>query len=87
MMEQEDIEVEAGGKTALRGLLDRYFHAAGKNPDDSKLLEPLEQAFAFEGEAPLPEEYLKVQRVVDYVAGMTDRFAIGLYQQLSGMSL
>jgi dGTP triphosphohydrolase len=28
-----------------------------------------------------------IARVVDYVAGMTDRYAINLYRELSGASL
>jgi dGTPase len=85
--DQSIVRVEAGGKEALRGLLDIFYKAVGNDPDFEKLGGPVEQAYVFEGEPRLDDEYVKIQRVVDYVAGMTDRFAITLYQQLSGMSL
>lgn len=85
------VRVEAGGKAAIEGLLDCFFDAIKSEGDKPKLSAPIAtpQMFAEETEqhADFDPDYLTVQRVVDYVAGMTDRFAISLYQQISGMSL
>lgn len=75
------VRVEAGGKTAIRGLLTLFHDEVARG---SKLSETVPQFPKLAGED-CPDE--SVRRVVDYVAGMTDRFSIKLYQELAGMSL
>jgi len=31
--------------------------------------------------------YQKIMRVVDFIAGMTDRYALGIYRQLKGIAV
>ncbi len=31
--------------------------------------------------------YLRLLRILDYISGMTDSYAVGLYQKLKGISL
>ena len=52
----------------------------------SKLARMMPFPPTYPDEEPNPE-VTQVQRVVDYVSGMTDRFAVDLYQQLSGSAL
>lgn len=77
------VATESGGKQAVKGLLNHLHHDA---INDGKLAEIMPTAILRDSET-YSEEEARVQRVVDYVAGMTDRFAVNLYQQLSGVSL
>lgn len=77
------VRVEAGGRTAVTGLLDQLIEEVRR---ETKLGDTIPRAPL------LPNEEDDVPRravecVIDYVAGMTDRFAIDLYQELSGVSL
>lgn len=76
------VRVEAGGNTAIKGLLTLFLDHV-KN--DTKLAATVPQFPTLETE--MDDPHAAVRRVVDYVSGMTDRYAIALYQELSGVSL
>lgn len=81
------VRVEAGGKVAVRELLRMLYSEVRNNSKLAKMIpEPplLEEELR---EKVFKDEDLSMQRVVDYVSGMTDRFAVDLYQQLSGVAL
>lgn len=75
------VRVECGGKTAIRGLLDLLYDAL-LSANRLGMTIPDYMRLHHEKEEPDP-----VARVVDYVSGMTDGFAVKLYQELCGMSL
>lgn len=77
------VRVEAGGKAAIRQLLDLLYDEVKAG---SKLGRTVPHYLTLDGEDE-PEELIHVRRVVDYVSGMTDRFAVTLFKELSGMSL
>jgi len=77
------VRVEAGGKAAILKLLNLLYDEVR---DDTKLGKTV-PTYPVLDEENEDDELQSVRRVVDYVSGMTDRFAITLYQQLSGTSL
>jgi dGTPase len=78
------VRVEKGGKVAVHGLLGMLYDEV--RVKKSKLARMVPVPPMYTGEVP-DERVTQVQRVVDYVSGMTDRFAVDLYQQLSGSAL
>lgn len=81
--DSEIVRVEAGGKAAILKLLNLLYDEVRGGTKLGKTV-PIYPVVDGEKEE---EELRDVRRVVDYVSGMTDRFAVTLYQQLSGTSL
>jgi dGTPase len=77
------VRTEAGGRRAIGGLLDIFYHELQRDSKLSKTMPVPPYSDIDLAEDP----HLQVRRVVDYVVGMTDRYAIDLFQELSGMSL
>ena len=79
------VEIEIAGYKIIGTLLDEFVEAI-MNPKDKyskKMLSLLPSQY-------LPVEdgvYQKIQAVVDFVAGMTDVFALDLYRKIKGISL
>lgn len=82
---QSVVHVEAGGKNAIKHLLAQYFESASRKPI-GKLAESLPVPPLLKGEKDGGLDFV-MAKVVDHVAGMTDRFAIRLYQKLTGAAL
>lgn len=82
---QDVVDVEIAGYKIITNLLDLMIHAV-LNPHKaySKLLinRASEQYNMY---APTPFE--RIQSVLDYISGMTDVFALDLYQKINGTSL
>lgn len=80
------VEIELAGYQVIYGLLERFMqiHTEPNHPISRKLTTILPPQF-------LPNSndtgYEKVMKIVDYIARMTDRFALNLYRRLSGQSL
>ena len=81
--DSEIVRVEAGGKAAISKLLNLLYDEVRVG---SKLGVTVPRYISLDHEDE-DTELIHVRRVVDYVSGMTDRFAVTLYQQLSGISL
>lgn len=82
------VEVEAAGFSVLPVLLDTYMNSVVVGPHDEKSKKimqtlPKHTAFAPEGST----EYERLMRVLVYVVGMTDRYAIRAYRALLGTHL
>lgn len=85
------LEIEAAGFEVIRGLLELLCEAAlseksGPGPARARLrmiLDIMPAVASQEGESP----YRRLRRIVDYVAGMTDSYALGLYKKLKGFEL
>ena len=79
------VEIEIAGYKIIGTLLEEFVEAI-MNPGDQyskKILSLLPEQYQ-----PLEDSnYLKIQSVVDFVAGMTDVFALDLYQKIKGISL
>ncbi len=79
------VEIEIAGYKILGTLLETFISAMMK-PDNymsSKLLSLIPLQYKENGES----TYSKIQTVVDFVSGMTDLYALDLYQKITGMNL
>lgn len=89
------VEIEAAGYEVLGGLLDVFFGAADEvarqgaaaSARSSKLLTLVPSQFLDVARQPAPEPYLRLLKMVDFVSGMTDSYAVSLYKKVRGISL
>lgn len=91
------LKKELAGWEAVYGLLDIFVRASVKetfkadgNTYESRLYNIISTNYRKMYESIEPYEnnkYKRIQLVVDFIAGMTDRFAINLYQELKGIKL
>lgn len=93
------LEIEAAGFEIIPGLLDAFAEAVekvaskgstnSKCPKARKLLKLMPREFREDEDTGLPhsEPYTRLLGVVDFVAGMTDSFALNLYRRIKGMAL
>jgi len=88
------VEIEAAGFEVLGGLLDVFVSALNDlatherpSPRGRKLLAlvPLENVGP--GRVPDAEPYPRLLKMLDFVSGMTDRYAVSLYKKVRGISL
>jgi dGTPase len=78
------VEIELAGYKIITTLLDHFTDAAlHESVYGKKLLKMMPQQFTPEGN----DGYSKIQSVVDFVTGMTDVFALDLYQTITGIRL
>jgi dGTPase len=79
------VEIEIAGYNVIGGLLKEFF-AAVINPKPAKskkLLQLISQQFVITGER--DRLYNDMQSVVDFIAGMTDLFAVDVYRKITGI--
>lgn len=79
------VEIEIAGYKIIGTLLEEFVGAIMQPKDmySKKILSLLPGQYKTESES----AYLKIQSVVDFVAGMTDVFALDLYRKIKGISL
>ncbi len=80
------VEIELAGYQVIYGLLERFMqiHLEPNHSISKKLKTILPSQFhALESDS----NYCKIMRIVDYIARMTDTYALNLYRRLSGQSL
>jgi len=79
------VEVEIAGHNVIGGLLDEFCTALAclEKPKSKKLLQLIPKQFAI-----IPENsfYSNLQSVVDFIAGMTDLYAVEMYKNIKGIS-
>ena len=83
------VGIEAAGFDVLGGLLE-MFTSAFLSPDQGRsrrILRLLPAENLGPELRPLDDPYEQLLRILDYVAGMTDSYAVGLYRRLSGAAL
>ncbi len=90
------LEMELAGEQIIRGLLDTFVKAM-MSPDykdsrtaEGKLYELVSRdyRFIFENYNTYPNPvYNRLQLVTDYICGMTDSYALSLYQKLKGIKV
>jgi dGTPase len=80
------VEIEIAGYNVIGGLLKEFF-AAVINPrpaKSQKLLQLISQQFVITGD---PNKlYNDIQSVVDFIAGMTDLYAVDVYRKITGIA-
>jgi dGTPase len=85
------VEIEAAGFEVLGGLLDVFVSALNEfsqHPARSKKLLQLVPAETLgPGREPLASAYERLLRMLDFVSGMTDSYAVSLYKKVRGISL
>jgi len=93
------MQTELAGWEVLKGLLEIFIEAsksenfkASGNNRDARLYKLISSSFRFiyenyDTNKNVSQQYRKFQLVVDFIAGMTDSFALDLYQKLKGIKL
>ena len=85
------VKIEAAGFEVLGGLLDVFVSALNEldaHPRRSgKLLHLVPAENLGPGRRPDPEPYGRLMKILDFVSGMTDTYALGLYKNVRGISL
>ncbi|MEZ5017858.1 MAG: deoxyguanosinetriphosphate triphosphohydrolase [Flavipsychrobacter sp.] len=81
------VEIEIAGYNLIGGLLKEFIHAV-LHPDTSKSKKVLQ---LIPKQFPITKDtqhlYSDIQSVVDFIAGMTDLYAIDLYRKITGISI
>ena len=80
------VEIEIAGYNVIGGMLKEFFGAVlnPRNAKSEKLLQLMSKQFIIKGEA--GSLYNDIQSVVDFIAGMTDLYAVDLYRKITGMA-
>lgn len=81
------VEIEIAGYNVIGGLLKEFF-AAVINPASTKsgkLLQLVSQQFVITGQR--ENLYNDLQSVVDFIAGMTDLYAVDIYRKITGITI
>ena len=85
------VMIEAAGFEVLGGLLDVFVSALNglqSQPRRSgKLLQLVPAEYLGVGRTPDPEPYPRLMKLLDFVSGMTDSYALALYKNVRGISL
>jgi dGTPase len=88
------VEIEAAGFEVLGGLLDIFVSAlndvaasARPSPRSRKLLQLVPAETLGPNRIPAPEPYQRLLKMLDFVSGMTDSYAVALYKKVRGISL
>ncbi|WEK36565.1 MAG: deoxyguanosinetriphosphate triphosphohydrolase [Candidatus Pseudobacter hemicellulosilyticus] len=80
------VEIEIAGYNVIGGLLKEFFEAVihPQSAKSKKLLQLISRQFVITGK---PEDlYTDTQAVVDFIAGMTDLYAVDIYRKITGMT-
>ena len=85
------VKIEAAGFEVLGGLLDVFvsaLNALDTQPRRSgKLLHLVPAEYLGPGRTPDPQPYPRLMKILDFVSGMTDSYALELYKNVRGISL
>ena len=84
------VEREVAGYEVLGGLLDTFIHAYNEayegnlSPKNRAVINLLPKRIT---DNPTNDLYLRLLRVIDFVSGMTDSYAVSLFRKINGISL
>ncbi len=80
------VEIEIAGYNVIGGMLKEFFGALlnPRSAKSAKLLQLISKQFVITGET--SRLYGDTQSVVDFIAGMTDLYAVDLYRKITGMT-
>lgn len=86
------VEREAAGYEVLGGLLDTFITAYNEysnhnlTPKYRAIINLIPKRF-FYNEEKYPELYQRLLRIIDFISGMTDSYAVSIYRKIKGISL
>ena len=86
------VEREVAGYEVLGGLLDTFINAYNEysnhnlTPKYRAIINLIPKRFLF-GEKNNPELYQRLLRVIDFISGMTDSYAVSIFRKIKGISL
>jgi dGTPase len=80
------VEIEIAGYTVIGGMLEAFIGAVldPDSPKSKKLLQLISRQYVIRGGK--GGLYHDMQSVVDFIAGMTDLYAVDLYRKITGMT-
>ena len=80
------VEIEIAGFNVIGGLLKEFVHAVlhPELPKSGKLIKLVSQQFPIKGKEHV---YENIQSLVDFIAGMTDLYAIDTYRKITGITI
>ncbi|MDP4148582.1 MAG: dNTP triphosphohydrolase [Bacteroidota bacterium] len=80
------VEIEIAGYNVIGGMLSAFFGAIMDpgTPRSKKLLQLISSQFIITGKPDCL--YYDIQAIVDFIAGMTDLYAVDLYRKMTGMT-
>ena len=80
------VEIEIAGYNVIGGMLKEFVAAVldPRAPKSQKLLQLISRQFIITGDP--ARLYYDIQSVVDFIAGMTDLYAVDLYRKITGMA-
>lgn len=80
--------IEVASYTIIGGLLNTFIRTCVTAPADSTDLkvQHLRKLMGYMHPRPTDSRYQRLLRVTDFISGMTDRFAVGMYRQLQGIA-
>ncbi|HEY3403533.1 MAG TPA: deoxyguanosinetriphosphate triphosphohydrolase [Ohtaekwangia sp.] len=86
------VEIEASGHEVLPGLLEEFTRAGEylQQKKESRKYENLQKLLPPEIESAIranDNTYLMLRLIIDFISGLTDRHALGLYRKIKGISL
>lgn len=89
------LEKEAAGFQVLEGLLEvfskalnhKYYQTELYSGKDKSILRLLPEGFPLEGWGEQVNPYPLLRALVDFISGMTDKYALSLYRRVKGISL
>ncbi|HXH02216.1 MAG TPA: deoxyguanosinetriphosphate triphosphohydrolase [Candidatus Competibacteraceae bacterium] len=92
---QPVVQVGAGGFEVLGALLaafveaveDLACHGRALSPRSRMLVHLMPEQFIGPNRVPQDQPYRRLLRITDFVSGMTDSYAVGLFKQITGISL
>jgi dGTPase len=91
----EVIEIETAGFQVISELLERFIpiiddvaeHGAAAGPRSQMMIRLIPEQFLGPAQRPAADHYTRLLRLTDFVAGMTDSYAVSLYKKVTGISL
>jgi dGTPase len=91
----EVVEIETAGFEVINELLERFIqvlddiaeHREKATPKSRMTVLLVPDQFIGPDRTPSPDLYTRLLRLTDFVAGMTDSYAVSLYKKLTGISL
>lgn len=89
------LEKEAAGFQVLEGLLEVFskalyhqvFEPQSFSGKDKSILRLLPEAFLLDESDPASQPYALLRKLVDWISGMTDKYALSLYRRVKGIAL
>jgi len=81
------VEIEIAGFNVIGGLLKEFVHAVlhPSLPKSAKLIKLVSAQFPVSGKP--GQVYRDIQSLVDFIAGMTDLYAIDIYRKITGITI